>query len=86
MDRDSDSIVGDALYNIGKDPGETTDVANQHPEIAATMRKTFDAWWADVRPLMVNEDASLDTDKPFLDQYLKQEKSTGIPKWTEPKL
>ncbi len=79
-------LVGDALYNIDKDPGETTDVARQHPEIVATMRKTFDTWWADVRPLMVNENATLDTDKPFLDQYLKQEKSRGIPKWIEPKL
>ena len=79
-------LVGDALYNIDKDPGETTDAAQQYPEIAATMRKKFDAWWTDVRPLMVNEDASLDTDKPFLDQYLKQEKSTGIPNWIEPKL
>jgi arylsulfatase len=79
-------LVGNALYNIDKDPGETSDVAKQHPKIAATMRKNFDAWWTDVRPLMVNANASLDTDKPFLDQYLKQEKSTGIPTWAEPKL
>jgi hypothetical protein len=50
------------------------------------MLKAFDKWWDEVRPLMVNEDASLDTGKPFIELYEKQKASGGIPNWIEPKL
>ena len=77
-------LVGKSLYDIDKDPGQTKDVSKQFPEVVSGMLETFDAWWTDVRPLMVNEDASLDTGKPFLDQYMKQKKEEGIPEWVSP--
>ncbi|WDE96522.1 arylsulfatase [Lentisphaera profundi] len=79
-------LVGKALYNIEKDPGEKKDVSQEYPEIAAEMLKSFDAWWLEVRPLMVNEDAPLDTGKPFIEQFDKQKAQSGIPAWKEPKL
>lgn len=80
-------LVGkDALYNIDKDPGETKNVIGAHPEVAREMLTAFDAWWEEVRPLMVNEDAPLDTGKPFIEQFVKQEHETGIPNWTRPSL
>jgi arylsulfatase len=79
-------LVGKALYNIEQDPGETKDAAKEHPEVAAEMLKAFDAWWDDVRPLMVNEDATLDTGKPFREQFEKQRMETGIPDWIPPQL
>jgi len=36
------------LYDISKDPGETTDLAEQHPEIVRTMRQQYDDWFTDV--------------------------------------
>ena len=36
---------------------------------------------AKARPLMVNEDAPLDVEKPFEANYLKQKADTGIPNW-----
>lgn len=79
-------LVGKGLYNIEKDPGEKHDVSKDYPEVVSEMMKVYDAWWADVRPLMINEDATLDTPKPFRDQFLKQKKETGIPDWIRPKL
>ncbi len=79
-------LVGDELYDIREDPGQTTDVSGKHPEVVAGLREAYDAWWSEVRPLMVNEDASLDTGKPFADQFEKQKAAQGIPPWTEPKL
>ncbi len=32
------------LFNLLDDPGETTDIAGQHPEIVARMRATLDLW------------------------------------------
>lgn len=79
-------LVGKELYNIDQDPGEANDVSKQYPEVASEMLKSFDAWWAEVRPLMINEDASLDTGKPFLEQFEKQKKEKGIPEWIAPEI
>jgi arylsulfatase A-like enzyme len=36
------------LYDIAKDPGESSDIAARHPEIVATMLKQYDRWYEDV--------------------------------------
>ncbi|MEP2776159.1 MAG: arylsulfatase [Luteolibacter sp.] len=74
------------LYDIVNDPGETKNVFKEHPEVVSEMQKAYDAFWAEARPLMVNEDASLDVEKPFEANYLKQKESTGIPNWVAPEL
>ncbi len=80
-------LVGkEALYNIGTDPGETDNVIEQHPEIAREMLAAYDAWWDEIRPLLVNEDAPLDVGKPFLDDFAKQKADRGIPEWNPPAL
>jgi arylsulfatase len=78
-------LVGkNELYNIDTDPGEKKNVIAEHPEIAQKMLKAYDTWWEQVRPMMVNEDASLDTGQPFVEQFEKQKKEKGIPKWNNP--
>jgi len=78
-------LVGkDQLYNIETDPGEQKNVIADHPEIAQKMLKAYDTWWDEVRPMMVNEDATLDTGKPFIEQYEKQKKEKGIGQWNNP--
>jgi len=80
-------LVGkNSLYNIDKDPGEKTNVIADHPEVAKKMLAAYDAWWDEIRPLLVNEDASLETGKPFQIQFEKQKKAKGIPNWKPPKL
>jgi arylsulfatase len=72
------------LYDISKDPGETTDVASAHPEVVERLRKSYDAWWASVLPLMVNEDLPrvFANDQPLAIRYEKQLKAQGIPEWS----
>lgn len=80
-------LVGvNSLYNIEEDPGETTNVIGENPEIAAEMLKAYEAWWQQVRPMMVNEDAPLDIGKPFVEQFEKQKAAGGIPEWVPPAL
>ncbi len=44
-------LVGEKeLYNIDSDPGQEKDVANAHPDIAAKMKKHYDAWWNRLLP------------------------------------
>ncbi|MEX0330042.1 MAG: arylsulfatase [Puniceicoccaceae bacterium] len=74
------------LYDIIKDPGEKNNVISQHPEVARTMLEAYDEWWDEVRPLMINENAPLDTGKPLIEQFKRQNSTTGIPDWVPPDL
>lgn len=60
------------LYDLKADPGETTNVIDQHPEVAATLRAAYDQWWAEARPLLVNEAATGPTINPMKELYWKQ--------------
>jgi arylsulfatase len=74
-------LVGKSeLYNIDEDPGEQNNVASENPQVVQQMLEAYDKWWDEVRPLMINEDASLDTGNPFRDQSDKQREEKGIPK------
>ncbi|QDU36707.1 Arylsulfatase [Maioricimonas rarisocia] len=74
------------LYDISADPFEKQDVAADHPEVVAELRKAYDAWWEATVPLMVNEDAPYAPQQPQAVRYEKQLKERGIPKWTPPEL
>jgi len=72
-------VNNNELYDLFNDPGETEDVAAKYPEIVAQMRKAYDQWWNEVRPLMVNENVPLAPERPFWVEYEKQKKEKGIP-------
>ena len=46
------SLTG--LYDISKDPAQKKDVADDHPEIAASMRAHYETWWKEVGPRLDN--------------------------------
>ncbi len=79
-------LVGDELFDMEADPSQTTDVAAQHPEVVKRMRAAYEKFWAETRPLMVNEEAPMSPVKPFHELYYAQEKAGGIPAWTPPSL
>ena len=74
------------LYDISADRGETTDVADKHPDVIKAIRVAYDAWWAETRPLMVNEDVPLAKERPYFVLYEKQLAEGGIPEWKPPDL
>jgi arylsulfatase A-like enzyme len=39
------------LYHVGRDPGQQTNVAAEHPEVAQAMAAHYDAWHANAKPL-----------------------------------
>lgn len=69
------------LYDMLADPGQTTDVAAEHPEEIAKMRAAYDAWWDATVPMMVNEDAPMSPTWPYHEAYAAQEAAGGIPAW-----
>jgi arylsulfatase A-like enzyme len=79
-------VANKELYDIDNDPCETINLIAAHPEVVQNMMKAYDAWWDEVRPLMINEDASLDVEAPYVVQYELQKKTTGIPDWIAPEL
>ena len=76
----------DALFDMLKDPGQRTNIINQHPEVAEKMRAAYNKFWKEARPLMVNESAPMSKTRPFHVWYAEQMKNSGIPQWKVPKL
>lgn len=50
-------VHNEELYDLQADPGETTNVIAEHPEVLAKLRSAYDKWWEEALPLMVNENA-----------------------------
>lgn len=65
-------VNNEFLYDLKSDPGETTNVIEQHPEVVAKLRVAYDKWWDEVQPYMVNEDAVGPDINPFQELYYKQ--------------
>lgn len=61
-----------ALYDLKTDPRETTNVIADHPDVVASLRATYDQWWADVQPYLINETAIGPTINPFKAMYWKK--------------
>lgn len=60
------------LFDLESDPGETTNVIAEHPEVASALRGTYEQWWKDVQPYLVNETAIGPTINPMKALYWKQ--------------
>ena len=75
-----------ALYDMQKDPNQTTNVIEDHPEVVKRLRNSYDIFWKASRPLMVNESAPMCPERPFHVQYYKQKAEGGIPDWQAPEL
>lgn len=79
-------VNNSALYDMRNDPGQKTNVIDEHPQVVEEMRRAYDAWWKKTRPLMVNEGAPMSPTRPFHQLYHQQQKAGGIPDWTPPAL
>ena len=79
-------VEGTALYDMQKDPGQQTNIIEQHPDVVEEMRAAYDQFWKETRPLMVNEDAPMSPTRPFHVWFEEQMKAGGIPDWEPPTL
>ena len=60
------------LYDLKADPGETKNVIQERPGVAAKMRTAYDHWWSETMPRLENEDAIGPKINPFKALYWKQ--------------
>ncbi len=60
------------LYDLGKDPGQSRDIAREQPEVVESMGAAYEAWWTSILPHLVNEDAKTPGENPFKTRFLKQ--------------
>ncbi|MGE3819849.1 MAG: arylsulfatase [Isosphaeraceae bacterium] len=65
------------LYDLTTDPGEQTDVAEKLPEVVARLDGFYDAWWAGIKPLLVNERVKGPDVNPFKAAYWNQYRGPG---------
>jgi arylsulfatase A-like enzyme len=43
-------VADKELYNLKADPQQQANVIEQHPDVAARLRRHYDAWWAELEP------------------------------------
>jgi arylsulfatase A-like enzyme len=60
------------LFDISRDPGEQSNVADQNPVVVAELERSYDAWWSSVQPQLVNESAVGPRENPFKVLFEKQ--------------
>ena len=60
------------LFDLSMDYSQKNDVAAQHPDIVKELGATFDKWWSDCLPLMVNEKAVGPKINPFQERFYAQ--------------
>jgi len=41
-------VGGKQLFDVPADPGQKTDVAEKHPDVAKRLRAAYEAWWEDI--------------------------------------
>ncbi|MGJ8650902.1 MAG: arylsulfatase [Opitutaceae bacterium] len=79
-------LVEGVLYDMEHDPEQTKDVTAEYPEVLSEMKKAYEKFWDEARPLMINDGVPLAKEKPFHVDYNNQKGTTGIPMWNEPSL
>jgi arylsulfatase len=60
------------LFDVEVDPGEQTDVAAKHADVAERLVAAYDKWWDSLQPQLVNEDAVGPKVNPFKELYWQQ--------------
>jgi arylsulfatase A-like enzyme len=60
------------LYDLATDRAQTTNVLDQHPEIVAALRASYDTWWDSLPPHLENEDVVPPVENAFRALYREQ--------------
>ncbi len=62
------------LYDLDQAPGQEHDIAATHPDIVTKLAASYDQWWDEVQPFLVNENAFKTAPKinPYKELYAQQ--------------
>ena len=78
-------LVGtNRLFDIDADPGQTSNVFKDHPDITERLLGAYYQWWDEMQPFLVNEDVPLPEEPPYFLHYEAQKAAGGIPSMDTP--
>ncbi len=60
------------LFDLQSDPGQKTNVLRRFPTAARALESTYEQWWGETQPYLVNENVSAPHVNPFKALYWKQ--------------
>ena len=60
------------LYDLQHDAGQRTNVLLRFPRVARALETSYEQWWRETRPLLVNEDVPAPDVNPFKELYWRQ--------------
>lgn len=65
------------LYDLIADPAQQRNVITDHPDVFHQLETSYDRWWEEVQPLLVNEKATPPAINPYHTEYWEQYKGAG---------
>lgn len=60
------------LFDLKDDYGQKNDIAAEQPEVVKQLKATYDKWWDDTLPLLVNENAEQPPENTFKTLFRQQ--------------
>ena len=76
-------VNGTELYDMASDPGQSTDVAGQHPEVVGSLRGVYERWWDDIEPTFADTPRTvIGSEHQYMTRLVTREcLSSGLPAW-----
>ena len=80
-------VNNEFLFDIENDPFEKKNIITQQVKLADYFKESFDTWWNDAVPLLVNENLPRvnPEDYPLVKRYYEQLEKEGIADWSPKK-
>ena len=76
-------VNGTELYDMESDPGQSRDVAGQHPEIVSSLRSVYERWWNEIEPTFADTPRTvIGSEHQYMTRLVTREcLSSGLPAW-----
>lgn len=78
-------VNGMELYDMESDPGQSLDVAGQHPEVVSSLRSIYERWWNGIEPTFADTPRIvIGSEHQYMSRLVTREcLSSGLPAWSQ---
>ena len=78
-------VNGTELYDMASDPGQSMDVAGQHPEAVSSLTGVYERWWGDIEPTFADTPRTvIGSEHQYMTRLVTREcLSSGLPAWSQ---
>ena len=78
-------VNGTELYDMETDPGQSLNVAGQHPDVVSSLRSVYERWWNGIEPTFADTPRIvIGSERQYMTRLVTREcLSSGLPAWSQ---